>query len=209
MRAWVVVVAVAFTEEERVRITADLLDTAERLYASQGLKKTSLEELTAPAGISKASFYAFFDSKETLYKEVMIRRAPLIARRHGEVFRRPVSAESLAEVMGTWTVVLTTDPFYRRLFTHPEELRAVVRRIGAEEVARVTPYVIDPLLDYIAKGQADGVIDSSVRPEIILGVIRTIGLIVMNRHLYGDTYDDVLETTIKTLARGLTASDEL
>ncbi|MBF8193804.1 TetR/AcrR family transcriptional regulator, partial [Nonomuraea sp. K274] len=41
--------AVAFTDEERARITAGLLDAAERLYASQGLKKTSLEELVAPA----------------------------------------------------------------------------------------------------------------------------------------------------------------
>ncbi|MBF8184735.1 helix-turn-helix transcriptional regulator [Nonomuraea sp. K274] len=200
--------AVAFTDEERARITAGLLDAAERLYASQGLKKTSLEELVAPAGISKASFYAFFDSKETLYKEVMIRRAPLIARQHGTVFRRPPSVESLAEVMRRVTTVLTTDPFYRRLFTHPDELQAVARRIGAEEIAHVTPYVITPLLEYIAKGQADGVITSEVEPEVVMGVMRTIGLIVMNRHLYGDTYDDVLDATINALARGLTTSNE-
>ncbi|GAA0930885.1 TetR/AcrR family transcriptional regulator [Nonomuraea longicatena] len=197
--------AVAFTDEDRARITADLLDTAERLYASQGLKKTSLEELTTAAGISKASFYAFFDSKESLYKEVMVRRAPLIARRHAEVFSLPASAGSLAEVMRTATEILTADPFYQRLFTHPDELRSVARRIGADEVERITPYVVTPLLEYIARGQAEGVIVGGVRAEVVMGVIRTVGLIVMNRHLYGDTYDDVLETTINALARGLTA----
>ncbi|TDE20922.1 TetR/AcrR family transcriptional regulator [Nonomuraea mesophila] len=200
-------VAVAFTDEERARITADLLDAAERLYASQGLKKTSLEELVAPAGISKASFYAFFDSKETLYKEVMLRRAPLIAERHSAVFRRPASVESLAEVMRAMTTVLTTDPFYRRLFTHPDELQAVSRRIGAQEIARVTPYIMTPLLEYIAKGQAQGVITRDVEPEIVMGVMRTIGLIVMNRHMYGDIYDAVLNATINAIARGMVTSN--
>jgi AcrR family transcriptional regulator len=197
-------VAVAFTDEERARITAALLDAAERLYATQGLKKTSLEELTAAAGISKASFYAFFDSKETLYKEVMVRRAPLIARQHGAVFRLPPSTRSLAQVMRAVTTFLTGDPFYQRVFTHPDELQAVARRIGADEIARISPHVIAPLQEYIARGQAEGVIVGDVRPEVVMEVIRAAGLIVMNRHLYGDAYDDVLEATINALARGLT-----
>ena len=65
----------AFSEEERSQITEQLLDTATHLFSTQGLRKTSLEELTAPAGIAKSSLYAFFDSKEDLYFEAMLRRA--------------------------------------------------------------------------------------------------------------------------------------
>lgn len=47
-----------------------------RLFTAQGLRKTSLDELVAPTGIAKSSFYAFFDSKEALYLELMLRQAP-------------------------------------------------------------------------------------------------------------------------------------
>ena len=58
--------AVAFRPDEKDRIVRVLVETAERLFATQGLKKTSLDELVQPAGIAKGSFYAFFDSKESL-----------------------------------------------------------------------------------------------------------------------------------------------
>ncbi|TDD34935.1 TetR/AcrR family transcriptional regulator [Saccharopolyspora elongata] len=199
--------AVAFTEEERERIAERLLDAAEQLFAAQGLKKTSLEELSAAAGIAKGSFYAFFDSKETLYKEVMIRRAPLIGRQLASVLGQPVSVQVIAALLRQMTTVLTTDPFYRRLLTHPDELRAVSRRVGSAEVARVAPHVVTPLLEYIAKGQRDGRIVDDVEPEVVLGVLRTAGLIVMNRELFGDASDQVLDATIDALARGLVVSE--
>ncbi|MEV7013706.1 TetR family transcriptional regulator [Streptosporangium sp. NPDC051022] len=199
--------AVAFTQQERARITECLLDTAEELFAAQGLAKTSLEELVAPAGIAKGSFYAFFDSKETLYKEVMIRRAPLIGDRLKEALSRPPSAEALAELMRQISTLLTTDPFYRRLLTHPDELRSVARRVGTEEIARVTPQILTPLLDYLSRGQRDGLIIGDVEPMTLMGVLRTTGLITMNRHLFGQDYEAVLETTITALARGLTTSN--
>lgn len=199
--------AVAFTEAERARITACLIDTAERLFGAQGLKKTSLEELVAPAGIAKGSFYAFFDSKEALYKEVMIRRAPLIGKKLKRALSAAPNVEALAELMRQTATVLTTDPFYRRLMTHPDELASVRRRVGAEEVARVTPYVVTPLLDFVTSGQRDGVIVDDIEPEVLVGVLRTVGLIVMNRELFGDGYEQVLQATIHTLARGLITSN--
>jgi AcrR family transcriptional regulator len=63
----------AFTEAERARITQLLLDTATHLFATQGLRKTTLEDLTAPAGIAKTSLYSFFPSKEDLYFEAALR----------------------------------------------------------------------------------------------------------------------------------------
>ncbi|MFC5823308.1 TetR/AcrR family transcriptional regulator [Nonomuraea insulae] len=197
--------AVAFTPEDRARISARILDTAEGLFAAQGLKKTSLDELVAPAGIAKGSFYAFFESKEELYKEVMIRRAPIMGKRLAAALDRPPSAEALAALMREMIEVLTTDPFYRRLLTRPDELEAVARRVGAEEVARVTPHLMTPLLDYLARGQADGVIVADVPPEVLVGVLRTAGLLVVHRDRYGPDHDQVVEATVNALARGLIA----
>ncbi|BCI81908.1 hypothetical protein MTY66_35330 [Mycolicibacterium sp. TY66] len=195
--------AVAFTSDEKARIAGTLVDTAEQLFAAQGLKKTSLDELVRPAGIAKGSFYAFFDSKESLYLEVMLRRAPRMGARLREVLGRPVDEENLVCLMRAITDVLVDDPFYRRLLTHADELTAVSRRVGPEQLARVMPQIVSPVLDYLAAGQRDGVLVDDIAPDTLLGVIRTVGLLVMNRDRFGAGYDDVLEATIRTLARGM------
>lgn len=196
--------AVAFDAADRERIGGILLETAERLFAAQGLKKTSLDELVAPAGIAKSSFYAFFESKEALYLEVMFRRAPMIAERTAPVLRRAPDAASLAELMRRMTDVWTSDPFYSRLLTHPDELRAVRRRVSDADAAKIYPVIVAPVLEFIRRGQDAGVLDKTLEPEVILGVLRTASLIVLHRDDFGDTYEQVLDTTIRALAAGLT-----
>ncbi len=40
------------------------------MFSSVGIKKTSIEELSAAAGLSKGSFYTFFESKEAMVLEL-------------------------------------------------------------------------------------------------------------------------------------------
>ncbi|MEV4091695.1 TetR/AcrR family transcriptional regulator [Streptosporangium saharense] len=195
--------AIAFTTEEKARITRVLLDAGEELFTTQGLKKTSLDELVASAGIAKGSFYAFFDSKESLYLEVMLRRTPRVAARVATALTGPPGEESLVAVMRAVTGVLTDDPLYRRLLARPDELEAVTRRVGPEQIARVTPQIVTPLLDYLAEGQRAGVVVADIPPETLVGVIRGVGLVVLNRDRFGPAYEQVLEATIRTLARGM------
>ena len=195
--------AVAFTPDEKDRIVRVLVETAERLFATQGLKKTSLDELVQPAGIAKGSFYAFFDSKESLYLDVMLRRAPQVGARLAEALAGPVDEENLVGLMRAITDVLVDDPFYRRLLTHADELAAVTRRVGSEQLERVTPQIVRPVLDYLAAGQRAGVLVDDITPAALLGVMRSVGLLVMNRDRFGAEYDEVLDATIRTLARGM------
>jgi AcrR family transcriptional regulator len=48
-----------------------ILDTARRLYLSQGFDKTSVSQITAEVGGSKATIYSHFPSKEELFVECM------------------------------------------------------------------------------------------------------------------------------------------
>lgn len=197
--------AVAFTAEDKARIAHQLLDTGEELFTTQGLKKTSLDELVAPAGIAKGSYYTFFDSKESLYLEIMLRRAPQTGAQISAALQQPPNPQNLGLMMRTITEVLVTDPLYRRLLIRPEELAAVSRRLGAEQVARVAPQLMTPLIAYLADGQRAGLLVADIPAETLLGVIRTVGLIVVHRDQFGPAYDEVLEATITTLARGMIA----
>src|SRR5664279_3041314 len=60
-----------FTDEERELLKARLLDQGQKQFSAHGLKKTSVEELAAAAGISKGAFYLFYESKESLLMDVV------------------------------------------------------------------------------------------------------------------------------------------
>lgn len=60
-----------FSEDEKAWIERRLLEQGQRLFSIYGLKKTSVDEVAQAAGISKGSFYRFYDSKEALFMKVV------------------------------------------------------------------------------------------------------------------------------------------
>lgn len=61
----------AFSEEERNEIHRRLLEAGRANFVRYGIRRTKIEDLTHAAGISKGAFYAFFDSKEALFMDVL------------------------------------------------------------------------------------------------------------------------------------------
>ncbi|MGN0775107.1 MAG: TetR/AcrR family transcriptional regulator [Candidatus Ventricola sp.] len=64
--------ALPFTENQRCTIRQKLFESAQRHAVADGVQKTSLDTLTSEAGISKSSFYKFYESKEQLFVEVAL-----------------------------------------------------------------------------------------------------------------------------------------
>ncbi|MBR4038834.1 MAG: TetR/AcrR family transcriptional regulator [Clostridia bacterium] len=62
--------ALPFTDEQRRQIRERLRQSAQRHAICDGVIKTSLDTLTSEAGISKSSFYKFYESKEQLFFEI-------------------------------------------------------------------------------------------------------------------------------------------
>jgi AcrR family transcriptional regulator len=69
-----------FTEHEKELIRKRLLEQGYKLFSAYGLKKTNVEEIAQAAGISKGAFYNFYESKETLFMDV-IEQAEIRLRR--------------------------------------------------------------------------------------------------------------------------------
>ncbi|WP_210087514.1 TetR/AcrR family transcriptional regulator [Paenibacillus turicensis] len=62
-----------FSENEKKVIQDRLLNIAEICWGKYGIKKTSVDELVQMAGISKGAFYLFYESKELLFLDVLVR----------------------------------------------------------------------------------------------------------------------------------------
>ena len=61
----------AFSDFESEQIRKALLAEARRCAVTLGMRKTSVDRLTQAVGISKGSFYRFFESKEMLFFAVL------------------------------------------------------------------------------------------------------------------------------------------
>lgn len=62
---------------QRIELSREqILDTAEELFSERGYHATGLKEVAERCEFSVGSIYQFFDSKDALYEEVLMRRGP-------------------------------------------------------------------------------------------------------------------------------------
>ena len=69
---------VAYSEEDRIRIRNELVETALELMAKQGIQHTTVEQIYKKVGISRTFFYSFFKTKEELIVETLYLQQPKI-----------------------------------------------------------------------------------------------------------------------------------
>lgn len=198
-----------FTAEERARITRALLDAGRDLFTDRGLRKTSLDELVAPAGIVKSTFYQFFDSKESLYLRLMLDEAGAVK---AQVVDRALlstddTREALRRFLHATVDVLENNPLWRRLVTDPEELASVAARLDPEQVAALG--ADDPsaaLVDYVADRQRRGELVGD-DPAVVVGALQSVLLLPLNTQHLGDTYRQSLDLLVDLVATGLTTTE--
>jgi len=194
----------SFSEPERDRIRAILLETGRRLFTTQGLRKTSLEELTRPAGIHKTSFYAFFGSKEELYLDLLRLEAPGVAARvTGALTATDTPREALRRFLRAAVDELDANPLVKRLVTHPEELAMAAARVRpADREAKAEALL--PIRAFVERGQREGWIVAG-HPDAVVGVLRAVTMLTLHKREIGEEhYPEVLDLMIASVADGLT-----
>jgi len=104
----------------------EILDAAFDVFGEQGFARTRLEEVAQRAGVSKGTLYLYFDSKETLFRE-MVRAKIVAALREGEAF--------VEEFKGNSRDLLVA--FLRRMYRvlREQNLSRISRLVQAELVS--------------------------------------------------------------------------
>ena len=196
-----------FSEREKERITSRLLESGQALFTARGLRKTSLDDLVAPAGIAKSSFYVFFDSKEDLYLELMLCRTGQVRRRviDEAMASTDDTEEALRRFLHATLEVLDTDPLYRRLVTHPEEMEAVLRKADPARLTEVPDNPVHALNAFVAAGLREGDLVPATQAAVV-GVLQVVTLLPVNagRLIDPDAYHQTRDLLIDVIARGLT-----
>ncbi len=194
----------AFNEHERKVIRQKLIEKGRELFGTFGLKKTSIEDLVRASGISKGSFYAFFDSKEELYLEI-------IESLEGEIrkqiidklsIKSPLSKESMKSFILEGLRIMETDPLIRRMYKQDEREQAL-RAIPKERFMQHIKADEDWMLMFLSKWQEQGfIIDAD--PRAVAGVIRLIiTSSLFKDSLGGESYPESIDLLIDLVASGL------
>jgi AcrR family transcriptional regulator len=196
----------AFTEDEKATIRERLLKAGRDCFLRFGLKKTTIEDLTKPAGIAKASFYLFFDSKEQLFVEIFVREMPEMMERLLDASFRATSdtREALVRLMKAIVIEIQTNEMSRILLDDPAQLETLAAGLDYQGILAKTADLFAPLLAEVAKAQERGEIipGSPLQLMYSLGLIK---LLPVNRdRIPQDMYDSLFELAPQIIADGLT-----
>ena len=198
-----------FTTQERDRIGQALLAAGRELFIRQGLRKTALEDLVAPAGIVKSTFYQFFDSKEALYLQLMLDEAGQVKTQviDEALLSTEDVREGLRRFLHATLEVLETNPLWRRLVTHPEELAAVAARLDPEHMAAMADNnPATALVEWVKDRQGRGEVVGDDQ-AVVVGTLQSVLLVPFNAdHIAAgdaDAYCKTLDLLVDIVATGL------
>ena len=199
-----------FSDEERERIREELVESGRELLVTYGPEKTNVADVTEPVGIAKSTFYRFFDSKTDLYLEVFMRES--------EDFRERVEAElsgvedpreGLERLFRCYAEFAEGNLLVQRMITS-DNYRELFGDVSPERMEEYQAEGMAAYAPFVERFQEEGSGPlAGMEPSTVLGVMGTIGLLVLHEQeyeQYGEGYyEEVRDALVTSLARGLTA----
>lgn len=191
-----------FSEQERAAIRERLQARARELLASYGVRKTSVEDLTAGAGISKGAFYLFYGSKEELFYEVIQQfEAEYQAALLGALGPRGADpAERVRAFIERAMALWRSQPLFRNF--DRADLELIARRLPPEQLAagmRADDEFAARLIDAWA---AEGVMIRA-EPRLLAGLLRALFFV----SLHADDLDPEVFPLVIARLIGMIAND--
>ncbi len=192
-----------FSSEEKQRIRRALLENGRDIFASGGIRGTTIRQLSRAAGISPGAFYSFFASKEHLLLELVAEEERIIR----EQFARCIDSEEVtpsrfASCLSRSIESATSNPLIRRLLDE-EELRILARSVDPQRLEahiQGDAAFARPLIEEL---QNQGVM-KPYPVEVIAGLLRGLMLFSLHRREIGeDIFDRVMHLMVAFVSIGL------
>ena len=189
-----------FSEKEKELIRSKLLQKGREYFEKYGLRKTSVEDLTRAAGISKGAFYIFFDSKEELFLEILEAfEADFREGLFGYAFQPGTPArESFKNLLRTALVSWDRYPLLKSF--DKEEFEYLVRKIPPERVQAHVNRDDAFVGEFMEKWKREG---RTMRgdPQTVSGLMKALFFVSLHKDDFGkDVYPETMELLINLVA---------
>ena len=181
-----------FSDNEKTIIRNQLKVAAKECIQKYGIKKTTIDELTQIAGISKGAFYKFYASKELLFFDVIndfhtefYALAKDILQNRTDL---PLKERAQNAILETLMFILNSD-FLRHI---ESELPYLLRKVPKEMLDNHSLSGDLAIKNIIVECQ----VPLSVSEEFVYAFMRAFETLIINQESIGKDY---LETILKML----------
>lgn len=188
----------------------EILTAALRLFVEQGLDSVSTRQIAEAAGISQATLYAYFPTKDDIGHELHIRAFGLLAERLATQQRGPVDA--VADVAAMMRVYidfgLENPDMYRIAFmTMPSRNWLASVPQSPAEMSSATQSTYGTLADFIAALHAEGR-TADVDPETLTQCVWSamhglVSLLIVKQGFPWSEREHLIKSHTEMIARGL------
>lgn len=186
----------AFSEHEKEIIRAQMREKGKRLFEKQGLKKTSVDELTEAVGISKGAFYLFYESKEELFLEIMEQLETEIqtAILHFTIAPKEDTRKNVSEMLKSFLLTWDAYPLLKNF--GKSDFEYLARKIPHQRIQQHLQRDNDFTSDFLMKIQSEG-IAVRVSPVVVSNLIKSLFFVSLHREDLGTS---AYEESISVLA---------
>ena len=195
-----------FSAAQKETIREKLMEVGRTCFLRYGLKKTTIDDLVKPAGIAKASFYLFFDSKEALYMAIFLQEIPEMMERMMDASFHSTedTREALILMMKAIAHEMETNELSRVILDDPSELQRFADSLDFEGIMQQVAGAYAPIIQEIIARQARGEIIAGDPFQITysLGLVK---MLVINRdNVPAELYNSMMDFAPQVIADGLT-----
>lgn len=173
-------------ERNKQQTRGRLLDAAGQLFATKGVVGTPVEEIADLAGVSRATFFNYFPSKDELVSALHIRHMDAMARViDGLLSRELTTTERIVSLFQDFVRATEDPPGYLRAVTGELERDLALSEIGTERTERF----IDELLRIIEPGIARGEVRTDYPPRFLAQMVAAIYVATVRYWRQDSNYD--------------------
>ncbi len=194
----------AFSEKEKEVIRQQLREKSKRLFEQHGLRKTSVDEITAAVGISKGAFYQFYESKEELFLELMEQMETQLRESVLEYALQPKenAHQHMRRILTSFLVSYDAYPLLKNF--DESDFDYLQRKLPAERLQAHINRDSKFFDSLIKKVKREG-IPLKVPPRVAMNLILSLFLISLHRRDFGeDAYAENMRILTDLVAGYLT-----
>jgi AcrR family transcriptional regulator len=152
-------------ERERKQRKNDILDAAEKVFFSKGVKEATMDDVAEAAELSKGTLYLYFKSKEDMHLGISARALECLKNMFEDALGRgEKGVEKVREIGRAYFEFSQTYPDYFNAMAHFEDQG--IDLTDEDSAASECHSLGVEVLKLLARAIAIGIKDGSVRPEL-------------------------------------------
>lgn len=146
----------------------DIIDAAERVFFSKGFENSSMDEVAKEAEFSKRTVYIYFNSKDQIYFEIMIRGYHVLIEMIENSFKEKPIENAIDELQNIFFA------FFEFSQKYPEYFKAIMEyetkdsgdQNNVKDESKVECYRLGELIfGYLSKALQKGVSEGTIQTE--------------------------------------------